>query len=78
MDIHIDADQLKMFVAIVIAGAVYGQYLYRKGLRHGWDNLAYLLDDESIIRVGQDGEIKRVSDREYNKYKQSEIQYNED
>jgi hypothetical protein len=78
MDIHIDSEQLKLFFAIVIAGAVYGQWLYRKGLRHGWDQSIYSLEDAGFLQVDEEGEVKRVSDRQYKEYKRSEFQYNGD
>jgi hypothetical protein len=69
MDIHIDLQLFKLFVAIVIAGVLYGHYVYRQGLKRGWDDLAYLLTDEGLIQIDENGEILRVSDREYVKFK---------
>jgi hypothetical protein len=69
MDIHIDAEQLKMFGAIVIAGALYGHYLYKKGLRLGWDDAMYCLSDAGMIEVDEDGEVKRISDVQYRKFR---------
>lgn len=62
MDIHIDLESLKMFVAIVVAGSVYGHYLYKRGLRKGWDDLAFELEDAGIINVDEEtGEITRAA-----------------
>lgn len=64
MDIHIDIEQVKMFAAIAIAGSVYGHYLYTKGLKKGWDDLAYSLLEENIIDIDDEtGEIKRSTNR---------------
>jgi hypothetical protein len=72
MDIHIDSETLKLFASIVIAGSIYGHYLYKKGLKRGWDDLAYLLEGEGLIQIDDEGEILRVSDREYHKLKKQE------
>lgn len=78
MDIHIDLETVKFFVVLVIAGSAYGWYCYRKGLMRGWDRSIYSLEDAGFLYVDEDGEIQRVSDRQYNEFKRSELQYNED
>lgn len=75
MDFHIDINDLKLFCAIVVAGVTNGYFLYRKGLRVGWDNCSYVLSDAGLIDIKDDGEIIRVSDREYQKRK---IQFEEE
>jgi hypothetical protein len=71
MDIHIDLNDIGLFLSIVVFGAAHSWYWFRKGLRKGWDDLAWSLSDENIILVADDGEIKRVSDNEYRKYKEN-------
>lgn len=58
MDIHIDLDQLKFLIALIVSGALYGNYVYKKGLMKGWDDLAYELEEAGIIKVDEEtGEI---------------------
>lgn len=64
-EIVISVESLKMFSAIFIAGALYGYYCYRNGLKRGWDNCAYSLQDAGLIDVNSEGEIIRISDKEY-------------
>ena len=76
MDIHIDLGQIGFFIALIIVGVASNWYYHRKGLKEGWDNLAYLLSDEGLIDIDEDGEIHRVSDHEFKKFKQS-MEYGE-
>jgi hypothetical protein len=69
MDIHIDLEAVKFFVVLVIAGSAYGYYVYRKGLIRGWDNAMYSLEEEGLIHIDDDGEVLRVSDKEYKEYR---------
>lgn len=65
MDFHIDLETLEFFVALVIAGGVYGNYLFNKGIRIGWDNAMYTLQEENIISINEEGEVYRVNDKQY-------------
>lgn len=72
MDIHIDLETVKFFVVLVIAGAGYGYYVYRQGLMRGWDNAMYSLEEEGLIQIDEEGEVLRVSDREYHNFTKQE------
>ncbi len=76
--LEISWEEIKFFIALVVAGIGYGYYVYHRGMRKGWDDLAYLLDAEGIILVDDNGEICRVSDRDYAKFKRTELQYDGD
>lgn len=69
MDIHIGLDQLGLLVSIVVLGVISNWYCLRKGHREGWDDLAYFLEEEGLIDIDAGGEIKRISDREFQKRK---------
>lgn len=70
--LEISLEDIKLFLAIVIAGAVYGQYLYHKGKKRGWDLLAWELTDAGYLKIDEETlEVSRVSDKEYNRLKQS-------
>lgn len=72
MDIHIDLETVKFFVLLVISGVGYGYYCYRNGLKRGWDDCAYALESSGVIEIDDDGEILRVSDRDYHEFKRQE------
>lgn len=73
MDIHIDLEQIGFFISLVVIGVASNWYYYNKGLKKGWDNLAFELESELLIEINDDGEIKRLSDKEFQKRK---LQYN--
>lgn len=64
MDIHIDLEDLKMFATILVLGVGTNWYYYNKGLRRGWDDAMFSLEDENIIEIDDEtGEIKRSTNR---------------
>lgn len=64
MDIHVDIESLKMFFTILVLGVGTNWYYYHKGMKKGWDNLAWELEDSGIIDVDDEtGEIKRAANR---------------
>lgn len=69
MDFHIDLDTIKLFSVVVIAGSIYGHYLFKKGIKLGWDDAMYSLESAGLIQIDDNGEVLRLSDREYNKIK---------
>lgn len=71
MDIHIELDQVLLFVSIVIAGSLQCWYWYNKGMKKGWDDSCYALTSVGIIKIDQETlEISRVSDKEFKKIQQ--------
>ena len=71
MDIHIDLDNIKLFCSIVFLGVINGYFMYRKGLKRGWDDLAYELTMSGYIDINDKTlEITRVSDIKYKKFQQ--------
>lgn len=68
MDIHIDLETIKFFVVLVIAGSLYGYYVYRQGIKRGWDDCAYTLENEGLIEIDDEGAINRVSDTQFRKF----------
>lgn len=69
MDIHIGLDQLGLLVSIVVLGVASNWYYFRRGRMIGWDSAMYELCDSNLIDIDDDGEIKRISDREFQKRK---------
>lgn len=70
MDIHIDLEAVKFFVVLVIAGSLYGYYVYRQGIKIGWDDAMYTLENEGLIEIDDEGKINRVSDTQFKKFQQ--------
>lgn len=71
MDIHVDLDTVKLFCSIVVFGALNGYIMYRRGMKRGWDDLAYELSLSGYIDINNETlEISRVSDMKYKKFKQ--------
>ncbi len=69
MDIHIELDQVLLFVSIVIAGSLQCWYWYNKGIKRGWDQACWSLAEVNIIKVDDETlEISRVSDKEFKKF----------
>lgn len=68
MDIHIDLETIKFFVVLVISGSLYGFYVYRQGIKRGWDDCAYTLENEGLIEIDDEGGINRVSDTQFKKF----------
>lgn len=72
MDIHIDLNNIGLFLSIVVFGSAHSWYWFKKGLKRGWDDLAFELGNAGYIDIDDETlEIKRVSDREYKKYKEN-------
>lgn len=69
--IEISWEEIKFFIALVVAGACYGYYVYNKGLKKGWDDAIYSLEDAGVVYVDEDGDVCRVSDRDFEDYKES-------
>lgn len=74
--LEISWEEIKFFIALVIAGSLYGYHVYRKGIKRGFDDCAYLLAEEGVIFIDDDGNIGRVSDKEFREFQES-IQYSE-
>lgn len=74
--IEISWEEIKFFIALCIAGGFYGYHVYNKGLKRGWDNAIYSLEDAGVLYVDEDGDVCRVSDQEFEDYQES-IQYSE-
>jgi len=69
--LEISWEEIKFFIALVIAGAGYGAYTYYKGKRVGFDDAIYQLRDVGIVDIDDETfEIRRVSDREFKKYQE--------
>ena len=62
-----DFNLIVEFLIIFSIGLSGGLFSYRLGKKSGWDDLAYQLAYLSIIDIDEDGEIIRVSDKEYRK-----------
>lgn len=69
--IEISWEEIKFFIALCVGGALYGTYCYKNGLRRGWDNAMYILSDEGLIDISESGEVTRVSDKEFKKFRDS-------
>ena len=65
MEFYISLETIEFFITIVVAGVCYGFYCYRNGLRRGWDNAMYTLEEEGIISIDDTGEVARVDDKKY-------------
>lgn len=78
MDIHIDLEAVKFFVVLVIAGSLYGWYCYKQGIKVGFDDAMYMLQEEFIVKIDDETlEVSRVSDHEFRKYKEEYENYSE-
>ena len=72
MEIYIDFKDIGLFLSIVVFGSAHSWYWFKKGLKRGWDDSMYSLAEEGIVDIDEETfEVKRVSDREYKKYKES-------
>lgn len=65
MDIHIDIDTLKFFIALLVSGICYGWYCYKRGLKVGWDDAMYELERSGYLYIDDEGEVRRYNDKEY-------------
>ena len=74
--LEISWEEIKFFIALVIAGAGYGYYCFEKGKRRGWDSSIYALEDAGVVYVDEAGDVCRVSDKEFREFQES-IQYSE-
>ena len=68
MDIHIDRETVEFFIALVLSGSVYGWYCYKQGIKRGWDDSIFSLEDAGFLQIKDNGEVKRISDKEYKEY----------
>lgn len=69
--IEISWEEIKFFIALCVAGGFYGYYVYNRGLKKGWDNAIYSLEDAGVLYVDEDGDVCRVSDQEFESYQES-------
>lgn len=69
--IELSWDQIFFFLALVVSGSLYGWYCYNKGTKRGWDKAIFSLEDAGMLYVDDDGEVCRVSDKEFKKFKES-------
>jgi hypothetical protein len=74
--LEISWEEIKFFIALVIAGSLYGYHVYRKGIKRGWDDAIYTLEDAGVVYVDDAGDVCRVSDKEFREFQES-IQYSE-
>jgi hypothetical protein len=65
MDIHIDIDTIKFFIALLVSGIGYGWYCYKRGLKVGWDDAMYELERSGYLYIDEEGEVRRYNDKEY-------------
>ena len=72
--LEISWEEVKFFLVLVVVGVCYGYYTYRQGMRRGWDSAIYGLEDAGVIHVNDEGEVCRISDKEY-KNIQRELEY---
>ena len=61
----IDFNLIAEFLIIFSIGLSGGLFSYRLGKKSGWDDCAYQLAYLAIIDIDENGEIIRVSDKEY-------------
>lgn len=71
LTIEISWEEIKFFIALVVAGGLYGQYLFSKGKKVGFDDAIYSLQDFGVVYVDDEGDVCRVSDEEYEHFKES-------
>ena len=57
--------EILYFIITVICGIGYGYYCYKNGLRSGAENAMFYLEELKFIRIDDEGEIRRISDREF-------------
>jgi hypothetical protein len=55
------------FIVTLICGVLYGMYCYKSGLRAGAENTLDFLEEINYIRIDDEGEVRRVKDREFKK-----------
>ena len=71
LTIEISWEEIKFFIALIIAGSLYGYHCYMRGKKIGFDDAMYLLESEGLISIDDDGRIGRVSDREFREIQES-------
>jgi len=70
MDIHIEIDQLLLFLSIVVMGSAISWFWFKKGVKTGWDSAMFSLEEECIVSIDDETlEVKRVSDKQYHDFK---------
>ncbi len=77
INISIGWEEIKFFLALVVAGLGYGYHCYRTGIRKGFDDAMYTLEYEGIVKIDDETlEVSRVSDNEFRKFQES-LEYSE-
>ena len=71
LTIEISWEEIKFFIALIIAGSLYGYHCYMRGKKTGFDDAMYLLESEGLISIDDDGRIGRVTDREFREIQES-------
>ena len=69
--LEISWEEIKFFFALVIAGSLFGLHCYRTGMKRGWDQSIFSLEDAGFLYVDDDGRVLRVSDKEFREYQES-------
>lgn len=69
--IEISWEEIKFFLALVVAGCFYGWYVFERGKKKGWDDAIYSLENFGVLYVDEDGDVCRVSDEEYEHFRES-------
>lgn len=74
--IEISWEEIKFFFALCIVGSLYGWHCYKLGMKRGWDSSIYSLEDAGFLYVDDDGQVIRVTDKEFREYQES-VEYSE-
>ncbi len=70
--LEISWGDIMLFLSIVVSGVCHGAYQYNKGKKRGWDSAIFSCEESGYLKVDDETlEVTRVSDKEYNRLKQS-------
>ena len=62
---ELSSEVIELFT-VIIAGIIYGWYCYNQGKKCGWDDAMYSLEEIGFLQVNDEGEVCRITDKEYN------------